>query len=79
MLTGARTSDFRISPTEAGLLIAAERPALVYVCSPNNPTGKALDPALIEGAITAIRGLSRRRLGRSSSCSPGASLLGRPD
>lgn len=54
IVTGERTADFRISPTEAGLLIAAERPAVVFVCSPNNPTGTVEDRATIEALLAAV-------------------------
>jgi len=54
VLTGERTADFRISPTEAGLLIAAERPAVVFVCSPNNPTGTVESRATLEAVLAAV-------------------------
>ena len=54
VLVGERDSDFRISPTEAGLLIAAERPDVVFVCSPNNPTGTVEARATLEAVLTAV-------------------------
>ena len=39
VVEGDRSDDFTISPTEARRLIESERPAVVFVCSPNNPTG----------------------------------------
>lgn len=54
VLTGERTSDFRISPTEATMLIRAERPAVVFVCSPNNPTGTVEARATLEALLGAV-------------------------
>jgi histidinol-phosphate aminotransferase len=54
VVAGERTADFRISPTEAGMLIAAERPAVVFVCSPNNPTGTVEDRATVEALLAAV-------------------------
>ena len=54
VVTGERTSDFRISPTEAGMLVAAERPAVVFVCSPNNPTGTVETRATLEAVLAAV-------------------------
>jgi histidinol-phosphate aminotransferase len=41
---------------DAGALLAGD-PALVYLCSPNNPTGARLDPAAIERVIAKARGV----------------------
>jgi histidinol-phosphate aminotransferase len=54
LVAGERTADFRISPTEAGVLIAAERPAVVFVCSPNNPTGTVEARATLEAVLAAV-------------------------
>lgn len=54
IVTGERDADFRISPTEAGVLIASERPTVVFVCSPNNPTGTVETPATLEALLTAV-------------------------
>ena len=48
-----RGADFRISSTEASGLIAAERPAVVFVCSPNNPTGTVEPRATVEAIVAA--------------------------
>ena len=53
IITGERDADFRVSPTEARLLIEAERPAIVFVCSPNNPTGTVEPRSTLEGIVSA--------------------------
>lgn len=54
VVTGERDSDFRVSPTEAGLLVAAERPAIVFVCSPNNPTGTVEPRSTLESLLASV-------------------------
>jgi histidinol-phosphate aminotransferase len=39
VVAGERGPDYRIDPDDAIATIAATRPAVVFVCSPNNPTG----------------------------------------
>jgi histidinol-phosphate aminotransferase len=54
VLTAERTDDFTVSPTEAGMLIAAERPEVVFLCSPNNPTGTVESRATVEALLAAL-------------------------
>ena len=54
VIVGARTDDFTVSATEAGMLIAAERPAVVFLCSPNNPTGTVEPQATVEAVLGAV-------------------------
>jgi histidinol-phosphate aminotransferase len=42
-IRGERTADFRVDTDDACEAIARHRPSLVFLCSPNNPTGTALD------------------------------------
>jgi len=39
VVEGERRDDFLVSTSEARRLIAVERPAVTFLCSPNNPTG----------------------------------------
>ncbi len=56
-LSGPRTDDFTIDVEAAKEAIAAHRPDVVFVCSPNNPTGTAVEAdtvlALYEAAQAA--------------------------
>jgi histidinol-phosphate aminotransferase len=49
-----RGADFQVSATEAALVVAAERPAVVFLCSPNNPTGTVEPRATVEGLLAAV-------------------------
>ena len=42
-IAGARKADFTVDVDAACAAIAEHRPSLVFLCSPNNPTGTALD------------------------------------
>ena len=48
VVSATRADDFTVSPTEAGMLIAAERPAVVFLCSPR--TGAAATACRRAGA-----------------------------
>ena len=52
-----RDPDFGLSPEAAVTQIAEHDPDLVFLCSPNNPTGTALDPAVIDAVLGAARGM----------------------
>ncbi|HZG02998.1 MAG TPA: histidinol-phosphate transaminase [Streptomyces sp.] len=56
-ISGPRHEDFRLDVAAARAAIAEHRPHVVFVCSPNNPTGTAVDAdtvlALYEAAQAA--------------------------
>ncbi|GAA2415002.1 histidinol-phosphate transaminase [Streptomyces glaucosporus] len=56
-ISGPRHDDFRLDVDAARAVIAERRPHVVFVCSPNNPTGTAVDAdtvlALYEAAQAA--------------------------
>jgi len=54
---GLRSEDFRIDVEAAVALIAAEQPDVVFLASPNNPTGTAVDPAELRAIIDAAPGV----------------------
>ena len=49
--------DFMLSPEEAHAAIARYRPAIAFVCSPNNPTGNAQLVAAVQALCEAGDGL----------------------
>lgn len=53
-LTGRRDDDFGIDLDAALALVAAERPSVVLLPSPNNPTGTALPPEVVAPLCEAI-------------------------
>ena len=54
IVEGERTDDLTVSPTEGRRLIEAERPAMVFLCSPNNPTGIVESRATVEALLSAV-------------------------
>ncbi|HEY8215659.1 MAG TPA: histidinol-phosphate transaminase [Acidimicrobiia bacterium] len=54
VLVGERADDFHVSPTEAGMLAATERPTVVFLCSPNNPTGTVETRATVESLLSTL-------------------------
>jgi histidinol-phosphate aminotransferase len=56
-LAARRTTDFGIDAAEAVATITGERPDIVFVTSPNNPTGTALPLATIEAICDAAPGM----------------------
>jgi histidinol-phosphate aminotransferase len=53
VVVGERRADFTIDPVAAIGLLERARPAIVFVCSPNNPTG-TLEPASTVEALLAV-------------------------
>ena len=60
VIAAARTDEFLIDPAYACALIAQHRPSVVFICSPNNPTGTVEPRATIVAmadAVGAVGGL----------------------
>ncbi|HUZ35749.1 MAG TPA: histidinol-phosphate transaminase [Streptosporangiaceae bacterium] len=56
-ISGAREDDFALDPGRAVTAIGEHRPDVVFLTSPNNPTGAALPPAVIEAVCAAAPGM----------------------
>lgn len=54
---GQRREDFTIDSQHARELIEAEQPDVVFLTSPNNPTGTALEPTLITELLSQTTGI----------------------
>ncbi|GIF21220.1 histidinol-phosphate aminotransferase [Actinoplanes tereljensis] len=52
-----RDPDFGLDPVAAVAQIEEHDPDLVFLCSPNNPTGTALDPEVIAAVLDRARGV----------------------
>jgi len=48
VVAGERAADYSIDPADATETIRRLRPSVVFVCSPNNPTGTVESPATVE-------------------------------
>jgi histidinol-phosphate aminotransferase len=55
--TGARTDDFRLDLDEVRRVVEAERPIITFLCSPNNPTGRADPVDAMESVLALAPGL----------------------
>ncbi|MGH8876219.1 MAG: histidinol-phosphate transaminase [Stackebrandtia sp.] len=56
-IDGSRAADFGLSASSAVEQVAAHRPDVVFLCSPNNPTGTALAPEVVTAVLAESRGL----------------------
>ncbi|NUU23788.1 MAG: histidinol-phosphate transaminase [Streptomycetaceae bacterium] len=54
-ISGARREDYGIDLDGALAQIAEHRPHVVFLCSPNNPTGTALDRGVVEAVYDAAQ------------------------
>ena len=52
-----RLPEFRLEPEQAALVVREHAPDDVFLCSPNNPTGTALELEVVEAVYEAARGL----------------------
>ena len=57
VVAGERRADFSVDPEAARALIAESAPTIVFVCSPNNPTGTVEPAATIEALLDVAPGL----------------------
>ncbi|HEX5613517.1 MAG TPA: histidinol-phosphate transaminase [Acidimicrobiia bacterium] len=55
LVTGTRRADFTVDPDGAARLVHDVEPAVVFVCSPNNPTGTVEPAATVESLLAAAR------------------------
>ena len=56
-ISGARDDDFRLDPGRAAQAIADHQPDLVFLTSPNNPTGTVVPLAVIEALCESAPGM----------------------
>ncbi|HVU61661.1 MAG TPA: histidinol-phosphate transaminase [Mycobacteriales bacterium] len=52
-----RAGDFTLDPGYAVAEIEKHTPSIVFLCSPNNPTGTAMDPAVVEAVLGVAPGM----------------------
>ena len=52
-----RRDDFSLDPERARDDVVEHQPDLVFLCSPNNPTGTALDPAVVDAVLEVAPGM----------------------
>lgn len=52
-----RLPGFRLEPEAAALIVNEHAPDVVFLCSPNNPTGNAVGLDVVEAVYAAARGL----------------------
>lgn len=52
-ITGVRAPDFSLDATAAAAQVAEQQPNIVFLCSPNNPTGAGLGLDVIEAVYAA--------------------------
>lgn len=57
VVTGRREEDLSLDPKEAERILAEHRPAVTFLCSPNNPTGRSESREVIEAVAAAAPGL----------------------
>ncbi len=57
VVVGERAVDFTVDPSAALAFLREHRPALVFLCSPNNPTGTVEPTETVEAVVEATDGL----------------------
>jgi histidinol-phosphate aminotransferase len=56
-LAGVRDAEFGITPRDAAAQVREHQPDVVFLASPNNPTGTALPLATVEAVLTEAPGM----------------------
>jgi histidinol-phosphate aminotransferase len=56
-LSVERLPGFGLEPEAAAMVVTEHAPDVVFLCSPNNPTGNAVDLEVVEAVYAAARGL----------------------
>ncbi|TDB76064.1 histidinol-phosphate transaminase [Micromonospora sp. KC723] len=56
-IPAARGVDYGLTAGEAVAQVREHGPDVVFLCSPNNPTGTALDPAVVAAVLDVARGM----------------------
>lgn len=56
-VTGEREHDFTLSPASAAAQVREQRPDVVFLCAPNNPTGTPLRLDVVEAVYDATDGI----------------------
>ena len=55
--SGEREEDFSLDADYASAMVADHRPAVTFLCSPNNPTGMVEPPELVERLLADVSAL----------------------
>jgi len=56
-IDGMRAADFTLTPDSAAAAVVAHQPDVVFLCSPNNPTGTALDLDVVKAVLEVAPGM----------------------
>jgi histidinol-phosphate aminotransferase len=54
---GSRTDDFELDPDEVARVLTEAQPIITFLCSPNNPTGRADPPKTVAQVVASTTGL----------------------
>jgi histidinol-phosphate aminotransferase len=57
VVRGGRDDEFLIDPDDAGRLLGETAPEITFLCSPNNPTGRAEPRPTVEAVLAAAPGM----------------------
>jgi histidinol-phosphate aminotransferase len=57
VVEGSRDDEFLIEPADAASMLESRRPDVTFLCSPNNPTGRAEPPDTVAAITRAAPGL----------------------